>query len=432
MKKLDTSLSKLDLFAVYLSYAFRYLYPLVLVPYYGRVLGAGGYGVVLAGTSLSNSLWLFVNFGLSTIGGRELVQSDQAGHQDVIFREHFTARLVIATPAAVIGLIAAFRSDVISSVPYAPFFIVAGGILAAFNLGWYFSCTGRVRTNMAIEVMGLALSLIVLFAFIHKPTDVGLVFPLTFASGLLQTGLSYWLVRKESTGFLVSLRAAFAVIKRTTTIFLYNGTATLMLSASAYILSLMASPVEVGAFGISERLIAAALGVMAPAGQVLAPKVMYLVAHDEAKANWFARRIFAVFLIGAIAGVVLTRTLSDWLVPLAFGPEFRAAVPILNLMVFVLPISVCTRVLGLYFVLPRKLERLLLWTGIASAVVNLLVAIPLASYRGAEGMAEARLIGETALLAMLIFGVSRAGLLRGFIGMGNAVSLNARLARWRE
>jgi PST family polysaccharide transporter len=205
-----------------------------------------------------------------------------------------------------------------------------------------------------------------------------------------------------------------------------------MLAASSYILSLMASPAEVGAFGISERLIAAALGVMAPAAQVLAPKVMYLVAHDEAKANWFARRIFAVFLVGAIAGVILTEALSDWLVPLAFGQEFRPAVPILNLMVFVLPISVCTRVLGLYFILPRKLERLLLWTGFASALVNLLVAIPLASYRGAEGMAEARLIGETALLAMLIFGVSRAGLLRGFIGNGNAVSLNARLARWRE
>ncbi|RQM48043.1 polysaccharide biosynthesis protein, partial [Burkholderia vietnamiensis] len=132
---------------------------------------------------------------------------------------------MIAAPAVVIGLIAAFRSDVISSVPYAPFFIVAGGILAAFNLGWYFSSTGRVRTNMAIEVMGLALSLMMLFVFIHKPSDVGLVFPLTFASGLLQTGVSYWLVRKESTGWLVPLRAAFALIKRSTTIFLYNGTA---------------------------------------------------------------------------------------------------------------------------------------------------------------------------------------------------------------
>jgi PST family polysaccharide transporter len=46
-------------------------------------------------------------------------------------------------------------------------------------------------------------------------------------------------------------------------------------------------------------------------------------------------------------------------------------------------------------------------------------------------MAEARLIGETALLAMLIFGVWR-GLAARFIGNGNAVSLNARLARWRE
>ncbi|WP_321905361.1 polysaccharide biosynthesis protein [Paraburkholderia tropica] len=396
------------------------------------MLGANGYGAVLAGMSLSNSLWLFVNFGLATVGGRELVQTDHPGKNDVIFREHFTARLLIGAPAAVIGLIAAFRSDLISSVPGAPYFIVFGGILAAFNLGWYFSSTGRVRTSMMIELMGLVLSLVLLIVFIHKPTDLALVFPLTFASGIIQTTLAYWLVRKESTGFLAPVRAAFDLIKRSTTIFLYNGTAVLMLAASTYILSLMATPAEVGAFGISERLIAAAMGIMVPAAQVLSPKVMFLVAHDEARANWLARRIFAVFLCGAIAGVIVTRALSEWIVPLAFGHEFLPAVPILNVMVFVLPISVCTRVLGLYFILPRKLERLLLWTGFASALLNLIVAIPLGNYRGAEGMAEARLIGETALLAMLIFGVWRAGLLGGFIGIGNTVSLNARLARWRD
>ncbi|WP_224013115.1 MULTISPECIES: polysaccharide biosynthesis protein [Paraburkholderia] len=432
MKKLDTSLSKLDLFAVYLSYAFRYLYPLVLIPYYGRVLGANGYGAVLAGMSLSNSLWLLVNFGLATVGGRELVQSDHPGKNDRIFREHFTARLLIGVPAAVIGLIAAFRSEVISSVPGAPYFIVVGGILAAFNLGWYFASTGRVRTSMMIEVMGLVMSLTLLIVFIRKPADLSLVFPLTFASGVVQNGVAYWLVRRESTGFLAPVRAAFAVIKSSTTIFLYNGTAVLILAASTYILSLMASPAEVSAFGISERLIAAAMGIMVPAAQVLTPKVMFLVAHDEARANWLARRILAVFLFGAIVGVIVTRTLSEWIVPLAFGHEFRPAVPILNVLVFVLPISVCTRVLGLYFILPRKLERLLLWTGFASALLNLVVAIPLANYRGAEGMAEARLIGETALLAMLIFGVWRAGLLGGFFGNGNAVSLDARLARSRD
>jgi PST family polysaccharide transporter len=64
---------------------------------------------------------------------------------------------------------------------------------------------------------------------------------LTFASGLLQTGVSYWLVRQGvASGWPVPLRAAFALIKRSTTIFFYNGTAILMLAASSYIRSLMA------------------------------------------------------------------------------------------------------------------------------------------------------------------------------------------------
>jgi PST family polysaccharide transporter len=97
---------------------------------------------------------------------------------------------------------------------------------------------------------------------------------------------------------------------------------------------------------------------MAPAAQVLAPKVMYLVAHDEAKANWFARRIFAV-VSWARSRAILTEAL-----PTGSCRSYLVRIPPCRAdsqpMVFVLPISVCTRVLGLYFILPRKLERLLL------------------------------------------------------------------------
>ena len=78
MDQVKSIFPRAELMAVYVAYAFRYLYPLLLLPYYGRVLGAGGYGVVLAGMSLSNSIWLFVNFGFSTVGARDAVQARDA------------------------------------------------------------------------------------------------------------------------------------------------------------------------------------------------------------------------------------------------------------------------------------------------------------------------------------------------------------------
>ncbi|WP_321913033.1 MULTISPECIES: oligosaccharide flippase family protein [unclassified Paraburkholderia] len=432
MNKVQASLSKLELLAVYFSYAIRYLYPLILIPYYGRVLGSSGYGVVLAGLSLSSALWLVVNFGFSTIGGRDIVHTEIASERDTIFRDQFTARLLLSIPGAIVGGIAVSRSEIIANVPFAGLFVVAGGLLSAFNIGWYFTSTGRPRTNVLIEVLGLLLSLALIFTFIRKPTDVDLAFPVIFTSSMIQTLVAYWLVRKEYTGFTAPVRAAVGLIKRSATIFIYSGTAVLVLDASTYILSLLAAAQEVSAFGLSERLVGAALSIMAPAAQILAPKVMYLVTRNPARANLLARRTFAVFFVGAVAGVILTRLLSEWLIPLIFGPELRHAVPVLNIMVFILPLTVCTRVLGIYFLIPRKLEKLLAWSGVISAVVNLVAAIPLASHWGAAGMVYARILAEGSLLVMLIFGIWKAGLFREILGINEGVSLPARFGRWLE
>lgn len=430
MNKLKSPPTKLELLAVYLSYAFRYLYPLVLVPYYGRVLGTSGYGVVLAGMSLSNTIWMFVGYGFSTVGSRDIVHAEGEDVRDPVFRQQFTARLLLCVPGVIIGLIAAFHSQLLMQVPGTPFLVVFGGVLCAFNIGWYFMATGRAQTSVLIEVLGFILSSALVFTFIRKSSDLTWVFPLSFTSIVIQLVLAYVLVRREFTGFIAPLRSALSLIKRSTIIFVYGGTSVLLIGASAYILSLLAPPSEVSAFGVSERLVGAGLSLMGPAAQILLPKVMYLVGRDDARANLIARRIFTVFFIGAVLGVIVTKALSGWLIPLVFGAEFSRAVPVLNLLVLVLPISVINQVIGLYFLIPRRLEGLLARSAIVGALVSVSAAIPFAKYFGAIGMAEARLIGETTLLAMLMFGIWRAGLVREILGIDEEASFLTRFGRW--
>ena len=104
----------------------------------------------------------------------------------------------------------------------------------------------------------------------------------------------------------------------------------------------------------------------------------------------------------------------------------------LKLMVLVVPLAVCTRVLGMYFLIPRKLEKLLAWSGVTSAVINLAVAIPLAGHWGATGMVVARLVSEGSLLVMLIIGSWRAGLVRKILGISEEFSWQTRFGRRLE
>ena len=39
---MNTTSSRTELLAVYVAYMFRYLYPLFMLPYYGRALGPSG------------------------------------------------------------------------------------------------------------------------------------------------------------------------------------------------------------------------------------------------------------------------------------------------------------------------------------------------------------------------------------------------------
>jgi PST family polysaccharide transporter len=115
---------------------------------------------------------LFVNFGLSTVGGRELVQTDQAGHHDVV-REHFYGAPRDRGTGGSDRSIAAFRSDVISSVRTRRS-SSSRAVLAAFNLGCiqHGPCVRTWRSKSC----GSRLSLMMLFVFIHKLRTSALFF----------------------------------------------------------------------------------------------------------------------------------------------------------------------------------------------------------------------------------------------------------------
>jgi O-antigen/teichoic acid export membrane protein len=418
VNQMKSSSSRAELFAVYVAYAFRYLYPLLLLPYYGRALGADGYGVVLAGMSLSNTIWLFVNYGFSTVGARDTVHASDAAGRAAILRSHFSARLLLCLPALLLGCVAILASHIFSNRLPAGLAVVMLGLGAAFNLGWYFTGSGRARISVMIEVIGFGVSLALIFAFIHKPSDIDRVFPMLLLSCLIQLFMAYWTVRKEFSGLLSGVSHAIELIKRSTVIFIYGGTSTLLIGASTYLLSILAPASEVSAFGVAERLIAAALSLMAPAAQILVPRVTRLVVQDRSGANSMMRQIFVLFFGCATLAMLATIALSGWLIPLVFGQGFQRTVPVLRLLAVILPVSVCTQVLAMYFLIPRKREALLARAGVISAVVNLALAIPLASHWGALGMASARLGGELTLLLVLLGGMRRADLFDELFDMG--------------
>jgi O-antigen/teichoic acid export membrane protein len=406
----DTRRSRADFFFVYIAYALRYLYLLLLIPFFGRVLGVEGYGVVLAAMSLMTIAWRVVEWGFSPVGMRDIATASPRQYAG-LFGAQASGRLLLSGLAVVGGGVAIAASPVLSAHPLTGIAAVALGIVSAFNLGWYFIGSHRPRSAVKLEVLGFAVSLVLIFALVRGQGDAHVVMLSLLCSAIIALAVAHWWVRGEIRPLALTIKSGAGLIRSSSTIFLFTGSSALLVASSTYLLGLLAGPAEVGAFGGAERLVAVGLSVMAPAGQIFLPRVTALFVNDERAAYALVRKAMLLLLGIGLAGLLCSVLLGGWIVPLIFGPGFEGSVPILQCMALLFPINAITLILSSYVLIPLHQERLLAKVVLTSALISLLCAVPLGLEYGGIGMAIARIGGETLVLLSLTVACWKMGIL---------------------
>jgi PST family polysaccharide transporter len=89
------------------------------------------------------------------------------------------------------------------------------------------------------------------------------------------------------------------------------------------------------------------------------------------------------------------------IVRVLLGPEYEAAAPVLQRLAPLLPIIAVATALGIFAAVPRGHDRVLLLATGAGGVTNLVLALPLATRFGAEGMAVSVVLAESVVVGIL-------------------------------
>ncbi|APA87575.2 oligosaccharide flippase family protein [Paraburkholderia sprentiae WSM5005] len=388
---------------MYGGYLVRYAYLLIVVPFYGRVLGVAEYGRVLASMSLSNVIWMLVSFGFTFVGMREVAKAQTPQESNAIYSLHVSARLVLAVIGAGIGIVATWSSPVLSEQPLIGLLATLLGIVQALNLGWLYQGRHYFRTPIMIEVFGFALSLALVLTLVKGPDDAVWVLAslliAAIASAIVSYGLATWQIGLPRLRF----SGVVPLVRNSTMLFCYSSGSVVLTASSTYLLTLFSTPAQVGYFGAAERFATIGLGLMSPAAQVFIPTITRQLAQgDKAGAHVTTRR-GAMLLIGY--GVLVlcgALTLSPFVLPLILGAAFEPSVHVLQVFAWMFPFAAFNELVAFYVFVPRRKDRVLAIAGVAAALVNLASALVLAPRFGATGMASARVIGEAALSVTLL------------------------------
>lgn len=388
---------------VYGGYLMRYVYLIIVVPFYGRVLGVAEYGRVLAAMSLMNVIWMLVSYGFTFVGMREVSKAQSATECNAIYSLHTSARLMLGLGGACIGIVATMCSPALAQRPLIGLLATALGIVSALNLGWLFQGRQHFRTPIMIEVFGFALSLVLVLSLVRGPADSVWVLASLLVAGVASSLISYGLTTVQLGLPRLRLAGIAPLVRSSTMLFCYSSGAVVLTASSTYLLTLLSTPAQVGYFGAAERFATIGLSLMGPASQVFIPTISRQLAQGDKEGAHVTTRRGATLLMGygllVLCGAL---TLSPFVLPLILGADFEPSARVLQCFAWMFPFAAFNEFVAFYVFVPRRKDRLLAISGAAAGLANLSAALFLAPRYGAIGMAFARVIGEGTLSTMLM------------------------------
>jgi PST family polysaccharide transporter len=398
---------------VYAAYLFRYLYLLLLIPFYGRVLGVDDYGRLLAAMSIYQVVWLLCEYGFPLVGARDVAATGCAATHARLYGQHVAGRLMLVVPCLFVGGFATCLSPLLRESPVLGLLATLAGIVAAMNLGWYFQGTLRFRTSVALEVAGFAINLPLILLLVTGPGDSWIVMTILLGSSALCALAAHGIVLRSLDTAAIQLSGALILVRQATAQFVHKASTVLPGSATTFVLSLFSSPSEVGFYGAAERLASAVLSLLQPANQVLVGVISRRLG-SRSTADSAYRLMRASLIVTVVAGILLliaTYTTADALVPWILGPDFRASVPMMVTLSLMYPFAGFSQVVSAQILTPLRDDTRVWRASVLGAVLTLALLLPLAWILDGLGAAMARSAGAVGLAGMFLIALTGSGLI---------------------
>ncbi len=370
--------------------AVQVLVPLLTLPYLTRVLGPAGWGEVAAALALANLAATLPEYGFSVSASRALAQqAGQTGAARALVSGVVAAKAVLAVGAvAVVLALQLFERAALGSGV-----LVAGACLIAAGHGlwmaWFFEGAERAPAFFRVVVVARLGYAALVLLLIRAPADGALV-PLLYglsgiAAALLALRYMPWRSRVAPSAVWEVLRAGRAGFAQRVLVMVYA-------AGNVFWLSLMAPPAVVGGYGVAEQAARAACLALVPISRALYPRYSR-AATTGAQEGWMRFTLPAMAGVGAVLAVVTFAAAG--LLPLVFGSDYAAFVPVLRLLAPLPLLVALSQYWTVQNLMARGRDRAVVVLFGMGAAVDLALAVALVPRFGALGMAGALLAAET-------------------------------------
>lgn len=371
------------------------LFPIITFPYVSRVLGPEKLGIINFAQSYGYYFTHIASFGINSYALREVSKvRDNREKVEKLSCEVFNLNLFFSVFGTALYFVGMLFSDNFKE-NFAVFSIYSIVILTNFlNLDWllqsfddYFFSTIR---NLVIRTI----SVIAVFAFIKKADDYILYM---FISCISEMGTKFSTLlycRKNYSKLSVGLKYLNfnSHIKSMFTLFSFRLVNGISANLDKLMIGFMLTYASVGIYSAGVKFALMISSIVETVGIVLFPKINVSaeLSKDEYKKN-LEFNYNAILLIG-IPMMVGLCIISEQLIPLFAGGEYKGAVSIARIMSSIIVLGPIGDMLGSKTLLVHKKDRWLLYSSGIVAISNIVLNAIFIPLLGSVGAAIASVI----------------------------------------
>lgn len=373
-----------------------FIFPLITFPYVSRILGPSGTGNVSFATSIVTYFALFAQLGIPTYGIRATarVRDDKVLLSKTV-QEIFIINAVMCVLAyivffVVLNLVPKMYNDKVL------FIIISSTILFnSVGMDWLYKGLEKYTYITIVSIIFKFIAIILMFVCVHHKNDYVIYGAISIfavsASNICNLVNIHKLIyikpilNYEFTKHFYPIMIFFAMSCATT---IYTNLDTVMLG-------FMKDNVEVGYYNAAIKIKNVLLGVVTSLGTVLLPRASYYVENNmysEFK-RIAGKALNFVVLISFPLCLYFILFAKEGVLFLSGDAYTEAILPMQILMPTLIFIGL-TNIMGIQMLIPLGREKVVLYSEIAGAIVDLAINIVLIPIMSSSGAAIGTLVAE--------------------------------------
>lgn len=373
-----------------------FIFPLITFPYVSRILLPAGTGKVSFATSVISYFAILAQLGIPTYGIRVCakVRDDKVKlskvTQELLIINIITCCISYFILGILLSVIPRFQSD-------KTLMIIMSMTLLFNTIGmeWLYKALEQYTYITIRSIIFKIIALIAMFCFVHNKNDYTVYGAISiFASSASNIfnllNVHKYIYLRPTKGYELKKH-----LKPILVFFAISCAATIYTNLDTVMLGFIKTDTDVGCYNAAVRIKTILVSIVTSLGVVLLPRASYYLEHNE-KEEFFRitrKAINFVFLIAVPLMIYFIVFAKEGIFFLSGDAYTGAIIPMQIIMPTLLFIGL-TNIMGIQMLVPMGREKIVLYSEIAGAIIDLILNMILIPKLSATGAAIGTLVAE--------------------------------------